>query len=811
MLILAPRNLPTTFFGGAKGKGSAYIKIHKIDCNGVDNTIPLGQLTQLLVQYTTSPTYKTYQVLNINEHSTYYLYEINNQPISATGAGIDNEIKNYKVSSSKSTPQTILSTTQVINDWNVSPGGTNLPHYGTPYFNSSSGYYTLENTPNIPLSITASITTDGSVSSGTGRFDIILNGTSISSTTYDVTSTGITTTLSASYYGLKGDVINLKATRPSAGLGGVTLVSASLLITQSIAPTASVCDSVILEPYITTPNFYNSDENALLNSIENERLSTIYQDVDYSTGISTPTNFGLIITGSATKASVQDSNYTTKRHILPRYDGSKSTSQQLNVWNPSDTGTYGKLPTIELTQDVVAYCDWIGGYPPERMDTSGAHVKYFIYPDGTARPSSLTDTSFYDNKNAFNTGERLIISLGDNSVSNPSIENPYRTIIRGATSIEPILYTQYGHSPAEFMGEVGTNITMSFTTNFVSSQTSVDDYQASANPSVASVTVSSTNYGITNFLNVIYTGSSGTWTGSQYNVIQSSIDENVTLTFTSNIKNISITTSANSATANGYISFRIVRQRGADITPLSTYNIPFNSTVIPFGVSYWGDITLTVNLSSQEVLASDKIYIQGYSNLSSAYTTRFSGTNSSYVVSQSPIPTDVVVTGSSTLENTIWGYPTANTSIITASGGPGSPLNLLYGKNFKQVDIQGSGFNAISLPWGLKIGDEFRFEGNESSTFVVKNVYSPEDASLERVSPTGSLEVHFNVSLPSSSINLDHFLVRRYVDNNSIILFEGFKPPNTQGPYLIKPEFISPEFDSNLSKIIADLTNKGLL
>jgi hypothetical protein len=34
-------------------------------------------------------------------------------------------------------------------------------------------------------------------------------------------------------------------------------------------------------------------------------------------------------------------------------------------------------------------------------------------------------------------------------------------------------------------------------------------------------------------------------------------------------------------------------------------------------------------------------------------------------------------------------------------------------KTFTQIDISGSGFNPISLPWNLKIGDEFRFEGNE--------------------------------------------------------------------------------------------------
>ena len=48
---------------------------------------------------------------------------------------------------------------------------------------------------------------------------------------------------------------------------------------------------VIIEPYITLPNYYNSDYNPLINNIFVDRLSTKFQDVDYSTDMFTPTNF----------------------------------------------------------------------------------------------------------------------------------------------------------------------------------------------------------------------------------------------------------------------------------------------------------------------------------------------------------------------------------------------------------------------------------------------------------------------------------------------------------------------------------------
>jgi hypothetical protein len=42
------------------------------------------------------------------------------------------------------------------------------------------------------------------------------------------------------------------------------------------------------------PNFYNSDNNALLNSVNDQRESTFALDADYGYG-TTPINFGLLI------------------------------------------------------------------------------------------------------------------------------------------------------------------------------------------------------------------------------------------------------------------------------------------------------------------------------------------------------------------------------------------------------------------------------------------------------------------------------------------------------------------------------------
>jgi len=144
-------------------RGQAFVKIHKFDTNGNDNSSPLGQLTNLLIKYTTETTYRNYAVLNINEYPNYYLYEVNKQNISFLGSEIDNEIKNYYVSASKNTLTSFSPSNSPIQNYTAELGNT------LGYFDSTLGEYTLGNTPNIPILITASfnISQSGIGSAGT--------------------------------------------------------------------------------------------------------------------------------------------------------------------------------------------------------------------------------------------------------------------------------------------------------------------------------------------------------------------------------------------------------------------------------------------------------------------------------------------------------------------------------------------------------------------------------------------------------------------------------------------------------------------
>jgi hypothetical protein len=752
--------------------GPSYVKIHKFDNNGVDNTIPLGQATKLLIQYSAIANYYTLDILTVNEYPTYYLYEVNNLGNNTA----DNYILDYSVSASNAGSFLIPTNPQTLVVYGSTTGNT------TGYFNSTTGIYSVANTPNITLSITGSMLASGS---GTGKFDLMLDrqGNTTSLATSNFTS-GTPLTISASYYGLGGDQIYLRASR----IGGTsTLVSGSFLITQSIAPSAKEFDPIIIEPYITLPNYYNSDYNPLINNTEGERLSTKFQDVDYSTGMVTPTNFDLLISGSALKAAVQDSNYTSKRVTLPRYDGSKSTSQHLNYWTPGDAGTYGKLPTVESLKTMVAYCDWIGGWPPERENASAIHVQYLIKSDGTVIIPNTSENSLADIKGTFETGENLFITTKTISSGQPQQS---RKVLRGGTRIEPVLYTQYGQAP-----NATWNTTMSFEDIVPSSTGATDDYTAlysyssTFNPTLqvwSKVSLDTTIHG-TSVSNNEYTIPLNAVTDGVNLIVQAKYDLLI-------------------PGSSGFpIYGRIVKERGGnkvyypDISGIGQYYAG-GSPYIDEGIN-------SFNIPSSEIESGDKIYLEIYSEGSLSLIE-----NPKLTISQYPVYTSPVTSSGA---NSIWGYADKTNYPYVITSSQSTLVNIYGDNNVKMSNITGSGFNPVTLPWSIKYGDEFRFEDREDFVYQVGKIFGPADSGSGRLFQTGSIEVHFNAPLPVSAstsvFNLDHFVIRRYVDDASQILMEGFAPIDSQGPYIVRPEFVAPELNKSVDQFILDLTQKGLI
>lgn len=275
----------------------------------------------------------------------------------------------------------------------------------------------------------------------------------------------------------------------------------------------------------------------------------------------------------------------------------------------------------------------------------------------------------------------------------------------------------------------------------------------------------------------------GTVPTQRYTITAGMVTEGISLKFKANINavNVDIT--------SGVITAQFMK------LPSTVVGSPVSVNV--GGLGSTGIIDLTYDLPFGSFEAGDQYIIVIKANLTSGYW----GYNiATWDIFQTPIEnTSISTTG-------LW---------ISSSGGVGtntlysteSSLVSLYGtSNIFQQDIPNSGFEKISLPWNLKTGDEFRFGGREDRVFMVNKAYVTTSASVS------ILAVDFNKPLPSSSLtDYNQFAIRRYVEDAGVIIFEGLKPGNAAGPYIVRPEFVSLPLRKGIDAFIVDLTQKGLL
>lgn len=82
-----------------------------------------------------------------------------------------------------------------------------------------------------------------------------------------------------------------------------------------------------------TPGFVASDYDVTYGNADFPQFSSRLMDVSYGWegGINTPLNFGLILNGTAERAPVQDSNYSSLAWSNIRYNGSRVSSRAFNV------------------------------------------------------------------------------------------------------------------------------------------------------------------------------------------------------------------------------------------------------------------------------------------------------------------------------------------------------------------------------------------------------------------------------------------------------------------------------------------------
>lgn len=300
----------------------SYVKINKIDSNGTDQSSLLSQLQSLTVSF--NGTDYTMYVGSIQQQADYYLYGISQSPNSSDLIGNVNDYS-FLVSTSSYYVPLLTDPPTLPSNFNLLAGNT------LNYFNTSSGVWRLGDTPNriikIQVSGSANIpSTDFLLLQVQANNNLIGSAVLLASGTGSNLTFNTTLTFSSSfYYPIENDNIYISLVRAGGGPTAVFInnlyISASLL---NSSPYDAPSSLVIFNP--SFDNFDYNDYNPLLDNADIPQNSTTWMDVDYSQNPLTPINFGLIISGTADRAFVQDSNYSSKSWSNLRYNGSRTNS-----------------------------------------------------------------------------------------------------------------------------------------------------------------------------------------------------------------------------------------------------------------------------------------------------------------------------------------------------------------------------------------------------------------------------------------------------------------------------------------------------
>jgi hypothetical protein len=317
-----------TGYGTIYNDGVKYLKINKFDATGTDKSDYLAQMTSIRINHQ-DVGIKQYVISTTQVQNNYFIFGLTYpQPITSSIGNINN----YNFQATTTTLDEYNTYFYSASNFTVGSGNT------LGYFTASSGLYNLENTPNTPIkfSFTSSITSpDGQVlyfglfynnddpegppsiistptTLSVGGPPNIISGSIIFSSSLNIPFTEGTNNLFFGFYNPSGPFVPLS-------------INYFNITASNITPSFNGSSSLIMfDP--DSINFDYNDYNPLLGNAEIPQYSTTWMDVDYSQNPLTPINFDLIISGTADRAFVQDSNYSSKAWSNLRYNGSRTNS-----------------------------------------------------------------------------------------------------------------------------------------------------------------------------------------------------------------------------------------------------------------------------------------------------------------------------------------------------------------------------------------------------------------------------------------------------------------------------------------------------
>lgn len=861
--------------------GIKYIKIARYDANGNDNYTSLRELDKIRIR-TNDAGIIEYPIATITEYSTYFLYQTATTDITSS---TNNFIPSHSISASKSSNVATGSVPGTLRGQDGFVQITNLTEVSDPglNFNELGGWYQPNYTPNIPLTLKIRFNYTGSGAGSDARagvftmYDSFNTGSGILATFTTPNNFGSTQSASfsgsVSIYPIESGFYTMWMSISSSTTStGLVFNNFEFEISQSTAPAAGIGAQTVLEPYITTP-FVNSDYNAIINNASENRLSEDFMDVDYADSLNTPINLIALISGSATPAQIQDSNYTTQRVISSRYIGRQLESRKLNVYTAGDK-TPDKTSNVSNPSTYFLEFDWLAGLTPDYNGRVYASIKNLVDENGNKIKVVKNDevsmglfkqvfggggTNVDENTGLPQISQPLgIIKLADAEAfgSNMASLNKSVYIDKIGKSPRPIIYSQvpsgssYGYTGSiSFIdGDEPDTITLDTVNDYTmkalaygSPSTpdyyniySVTDNGPNSPATVASGPITGVPYEV-QFNAPIYLGQSASFatssgtpsTGSRYKPTGSlanltgsyvlghriALDvgySNGVYETNGLVKSAQFDFYLQRSTNNGAdwnnLTFKYQGQYGTQDT-LNWDNTEFwyNAQYAPLRL-FAGGLRFFIKIYYRETQATTgslyRLLVKsdnpGSLNLRGNGSAYIFANTSTWQVSQFPSPPGKGNVG-------YYWVTGSRPNILHAQRGYSSfgnlrGLNDVYGQ--RQVDIKRND-NLYFLPiiedFELQPNDEIRFENLESQTYVITQI-SQSTVTTPVAGTYNALTLVLDQNIPNT-VNINYFLVRRWVDDAYIILGTD-KPAGQTSTGVLVPEYITEKTKKVVDSIV---------
>ncbi len=348
-------------------------------------------------------------------------------------------------------------------------------------------------------------------------------------------------------YGNNGVAITTSFVLPSQSITFQDCLNMSLSVTSGSSPASMVENSLVVSEYQLEFNNAASQEDGdgrvptfidnafkgtggfsnapdcqpTLNNVVQERNNDKIQLVEYSTDPYDPSNFQRILSGTAARSTVPESNYTQEPWLNPRYLGSQTTAFGYNTIDGLEGG-FGKSPVIEYKRAYLAYCDQVTDPYPVVNSKTQFNLLYMINPGGDALNPLISPYTAYDVLGTWDEGGLGQVGINQVSGSTQFDQlNGYQTTFKVGKQAIPLLYSQTSANtfadaiPIAGNAEQVSNVTSSFIEYDMSSQGSskVAQYQGANN-----VTYFNIAQGIADQQGQIMPQTPGTFQASQFNI-----------------------------------------------------------------------------------------------------------------------------------------------------------------------------------------------------------------------------------------------------------------------------------------------------